>query len=319
MTEPLVSIIVPSYNAEKFLDQSIPSAQKQTHSNVEIVIIDDASTDNTFQIAQRYAREDARVVVLRHEKNAGLAATRNTGIAGSRGEWVAFLDADDLFFPRKIELQLALWRGDQRANLLYTNYQVWDGQNDIGLRYKKTSRMPEGDVSQRLWYENQFCPSTVMLRRETLQKVGGFNPALLAVEDWDLWLRIAEGGLWARGVWEPQLRYRVWAGNMSKNSDKMTRYLIATLESALARPQPPERQAHYRRSLKHAKASREFSLARKFVGDDSQALAAAALRAWRLRPSKIKWLFWALALSWPQMLGGRLIQAPVNRRISQKW
>jgi glycosyltransferase involved in cell wall biosynthesis len=319
MTSPRVSVIIPAYNAAAFLDQSIPSASKQTHSNLEIIIIDDASTDNTLEIANRHAATDPRIRVLRHEKNSGLAATRNTGIRESKGEWIAFLDADDLFLPNKIELQLNLAAQDPRANLLYTNYWVWDGQRDLELRYRKRSKMPEGDVSKRLIFENQFCPSTVMARRQIIDEAGGFNPDLRAIEDWDLWLRIAEKGLWTRGVWEPQLRYRVWTGNMSKDSEKMTRYMIATFESALTRSHPPGRRRDYLKALNHARANREFALGRQFAGSDERALREVILRAWRLRPARVKWLLWWLGVAWPRPLGGKIFADMVHRRILAKW
>lgn len=319
MKGPLVSIIVPAYNAAPFLEEAVVSAQAQTHAKIEIIIVDDGSTDRTFEIAAQCARRDSRVVVLQHVSNAGLSATRNSGIRAARGEWVAFMDADDVFLPHKTELQLALWRDDPKTNLLYTNYLNWDGTKDLGLRYKSLEHMPEGDVSRKLFYENQFCPSTVMLRRVELEKLGGFNSALRATEDWDLWLRVAEGGLWARGVWEPQIRYRQWAGNMSKNRKKMASCQIETLELAIARAQSAERRAHYERSLRHARANWEFAEVRPLAEENHGALAAAVWRAWKLRPGRLKWLLWYAAVRWPKALGGGWTARPVHRRLREKW
>jgi glycosyltransferase involved in cell wall biosynthesis len=260
-----------------------------------------------------------RFTALRHPANVGLPSTRNTAIKRSTGEWIAFLDADDVWLPDKIASQIELLRQDDRTNLLYTNYWIWDGENDLGLRYSGPHKMPDGAAARRLYYWNPFGISSVMVKREALDAVGNFDPKLLAVEDWDLWLRIAETGLRARGVPTPQLRYRVWAGSMMKNTARMTDYIVRVLEKALTRPQPPERLRHYLRSLQIARGNFEFAKARAMITAQPQYLPAAAWRAWRHCPRRLKWLLWYLALVWPRSLGGGWSSRMVHRKICSKW
>lgn len=317
MKQPLVSVIIPAYNAVPFLREAVDSARKQTFGDIEIIVIDDASKDGTVALAQELAAADSRIRTLRHEVNQGLAATRNTGMRAAVGDWVAFLDADDVFLPGKIDAQLKL--ASAGVNLLYTNYWHWDGASDLRMGYRLERHMPDGPAGRELIQANRFCPSTVMLPRKLALEVGGFNPKLRAIEDWDMWLRIAERGLNARGVWEPQLRYRVWPGNMSKNAERMTHYTLAVFESALQREQPPERRRLYEKALRFAKANREFALARPDIGVDNAKLGAAVHRAWKHYPWRMKWLLWSALLRWPRALGGAFMAKPALRRIQQKW
>jgi len=175
-SSPLVSVIVPAYNAEAFLDAALASAQCQTYRRLEVLVVDDGSQDQTYPIARRWAQQDKRFVALQHEVNQGLPSTRNTALRHAKGELVAFLDADDIWLPDKVALQVDLLREDPRANILFTNYWIWDGEKDLFLRYSNFKKFPEGDVSRRLYYWSQFGISSVMVKRETLDAVTG--PAL---------------------------------------------------------------------------------------------------------------------------------------------
>ena len=151
------------------------------------------------------------------QANAGTQAARNAGLADARGTWVGLLDQDDVWLPGKLDAQIALAEADPRANLLFTNYLMWDGTRATGTRYTRPRKFPEGDVAVGLARGCLFQASTVMVPRLLAVSLGGFDPELRNAGDWDLWLRIAERGIHARGSFTPLVLYREWGGNESLN------------------------------------------------------------------------------------------------------
>ena len=116
--QPLVSVIMPAYNAEKYIGEAIASVRAQTYENWELLILDDGSADRTAEIAQAYAQQDARIQVLRNPQNMGVARTRNRGFDLAQGEWIALLDSDDRWRAQKLEKQLAVARSSD-ADIVY--------------------------------------------------------------------------------------------------------------------------------------------------------------------------------------------------------
>jgi len=312
--KPLISVIVSAYNVEPFLAETLASIQRQTYREFEVIVVDDGSTDRTSEIARQFVEKDARFILLR-QKNAGTAAARNAALKQARGEWIAFLDADDVWLPEKLAAQLNLLKQKPRANLLFTDYFLWDGQNDFGRRYSDPDKFPDGDVGRRLIFFNLFCISTVIIKREMLDTVGWFDVELLMAEDWDLWLRIAERGLCAKGVRQPMARYRIWPGQISHNTIRMCECNIRVLEKALARPQRTAWRRDYERSLKIARGNLELARVRSLIETQPKAVPAAALRAWLHCPTRLKWLLWYFATLWPNSPWAGI----VYRKIQRKW
>lgn len=189
---PLVSIIMPAYNAADFIDEALQSCLMQTHPRCEIIVIDDGSTDSTPHIVQqKYA---GRAIYLRQE-NAGPAAARNRGIEMARGEFIQFCDADDILLPEKIARCLDLFAADNESlGVVYTRYQAVesDGQTPNPLQEPPLLR---GTIFCDLLLANgsPIQPSTVLARKSALDHVGGFrvDTRLRNAEDWDLFLRLA--------------------------------------------------------------------------------------------------------------------------------
>ena len=315
---PLVSVIIPVYNGAQFISKTLASVQDQTYSRWEAIVVDDGSIDDSVaQIRQMAARDDRITVVC--QSNGGTQAARNTGLSQARGDFVALLDQDDLWLPGKLDAQIRVWRENPRANLFFTNYWNWDGATDLSLRYSQRRKFPEGDESKKLIRWCLFGASTVMVRREVLDKVGCFNVGLLLTGDWDLWLRIAETGLWAGGVWEPQVRYRLWPGNASKNVIRTMEENVRVLEQALTRPQLSWRRRAYRRSLAIARGNLELAQIKPLLDGPAEKATAGILRAWKCCPRQIKWLFWYWATLCPNSLGGRWTSRRVYDKIRGKW
>jgi teichuronic acid biosynthesis glycosyltransferase TuaG len=135
MNDPLVSVIMPAFNAEKYIEESINSVIGQTFLNWELIIINDGSTDSTEHIAGKYAATDARVKLVTQE-NKRLGAARNTGILNSKGNWIAFLDADDLWMPDKLKKQLCVAKTEPKAGVIFTDgFTFYDNSIKTALPY----------------------------------------------------------------------------------------------------------------------------------------------------------------------------------------
>jgi glycosyltransferase involved in cell wall biosynthesis len=310
---PLVSVIIPVYNGVTFLSDALTSVLQQTCQNFEIILVDDGSSDGSYALAQKIAGEDCRIKVLR-QPNGGTQAARDTALHHASGEWIALLDQDDVWLPQKLELQIALLTSSPRANLLFTNYINWDGLHDLGPRYTKRHKFPDGDVSVNLARWCLFGASTVMIRRAATEELGGFDPKFHLSGDWDLWLRLAEKGLLAKGVWEPQARYRIWSGNESRRTLDMTLEIVGILEKALTRPQRAAQRRAYERSLQIARGNLELVKVRPLIETQPKAVRAAVLRAWLHCPTRLKWLLWYFATLWPNSPWAGIVYCKIRRK-----
>jgi glycosyltransferase involved in cell wall biosynthesis len=311
---PLVSVIVPAYNAEPFLAETLASAQWQTYREFEVIVVDDGSTDRTSEIALGFAEKDARFILLR-QKHAGEPVTRNAALKQARGEWIAFLDADDVWLPGKLAAQLDLLKQEPNANVLFSDYYFWDGQSNSGRRYSEPDKFPDGDVGRRLIFFDLFAPSTLIIKRETLDVVGLFDVELPVAADWDMLLRIGERGLCAKGVRQPMALYRNWQGQISRNKIRMCECNIRVLEKALSRPQRGPWRYAYERSLQIARGNLELARVSPLIETQPGAVPAAALRAWMHCPTRFKWLLWYFATLWPKSPWAGI----VYHKLERKW
>ncbi|MGD0939356.1 MAG: glycosyltransferase family A protein [Terracidiphilus sp.] len=208
-----ISVIIPAYNAERYIAEAIESCLSQTYAPHEIIVVDDRSSDRTAEIAESFA---PRVRVIRLAENVGVATARNQGIQASTGDWLAFLDADDYFLPEKLELQRRCAQQNARAVLIYTGFRIIavDGSESGG------QFIPPGELLPMLRYRNRMNASSVIMRRDAFDSVEGFDPSLRIAQDWDMWLRVAARfsvELFA-AVPEPLVVYRRVAGSLSSSA-----------------------------------------------------------------------------------------------------
>ncbi len=192
METPLVSIVMPAYNAGAYIEEAIRSVQAQTLEDWELLVLDDGSSDETCRLAAALAAEDPRILLLPNKENLGTARTRNRGLALCRGQYVALLDSDDLWQPEKLEAQIALLE-QSGADFSYCSYAIVDGE---GKRARADYIVPEQAALGSLLRENYIGCSTVLLRRELVES-NGFDPNFYH-EDYVLWLQLLQMGL--RGV-----------------------------------------------------------------------------------------------------------------------
>jgi glycosyltransferase involved in cell wall biosynthesis len=229
--KPLVSVIIPTYNTARFVVQAVQSALAQTYSPIEVIVVDDGSTDDTRKQLEAF---HGRVRYV-YQSNGGVGKARNRAIREARGELLAFLDADDEWCPEKIAIQVAALETNARAALVHTDVTYQDVNS--GRRFQKYSSREkyQGHCYEALFFANHVNVSTVLVRREQLERAGLFNEVhdIGGCEDLDMWLRLARENEF---VYEPRplAIYRLHSANMSLNSLKMNESLLQVLKFALA-------------------------------------------------------------------------------------
>lgn len=211
---PLVSIIMPCYNAERYIAQSIESVLAQTYQNWELIITDDASTDKSVEIISKYSKNDDRINVMVPDEHKGIARTRNMSISRAKGRFVAFLDSDDMWYPEKLEKQIGHMLENDLA-FTYSSYEVIDAQGNSKNRIVKDA----GVMSYKKYLRNTIiCCGTVVIDRE---KTGHFaTPIIKTSEDMSLWLSVMKRGFDAYPVPGPLHKYRITPGSASSNKIK---------------------------------------------------------------------------------------------------
>ncbi|HEY1266707.1 MAG TPA: glycosyltransferase family 2 protein [Candidatus Binatia bacterium] len=183
---PRVSVIIPAYNRKAMLCEAVDSVLAQNYRDFELFVVDDGSTDGTSEeLAARYG---GRVRMLR-QANRGVAAARNFGVRCSDGEYVAFLDSDDLWRPKKLALQVKFMEADRRRRICQTE-EIWI-RNGVRVNPKTKHRKPSGEVFRASLELCLVSPSAVLMTRELFDDVGGFDETFSVCEDYDLWLCIA--------------------------------------------------------------------------------------------------------------------------------
>lgn len=214
---PKVSVVIPAYNAMAYLPETMKSALAQTFDDFEVIVVNDGSSDRIEEWASQIT--DPRVKLI-SQTNLGLAGARNTGIAHAEGEYIAFLDADDLWEPTKLEKQVRSFEENPEAGLVYTWTTIIDDKGtSIGRVFANHA---EGDVWERLIAHNIVeCGSVAMVRRCCFETVGVFEQTLRSyLEDWDMWLRLASRYPF-KVVKEPLVYYRKHSSNISQNWEAM--------------------------------------------------------------------------------------------------
>jgi glycosyltransferase involved in cell wall biosynthesis len=211
---PYISVIIPVYNLENYLHESIGSVLGQTYQDLEIILIDDGSTDNSRSILRDYARQYPHKIRYHVQENQGAAAARNTGIAMAQGEWIAFLDGDDLWASHKLERQIQVVQGNPSINFLSSQAQLYGGSKLL----HEFIPSPNGNIKyELLLFGNFMTVSTVMLKKELLL-VEKFDHDLIASHDYDLFLRLADK-IHDAFLAEPLAFYRVRHNSLSTISD----------------------------------------------------------------------------------------------------
>ena len=221
----LVSIITPTYNSERFIQDTIQSVLDQTYSNWELLIVDDASRDSTVAIANAF--NDRRIRVFRLTENGGAAVARNKGIAEASGDFIAFLDADDRWKPHKLAVQLDFMETND-TKVCFSSYDLMDEE---GILMNKTvNALPELTYN-KLLKSNYVGNLTGMYDTRSLGKV--YSPLLRKRQDWGLWLKCLEKAGTGHGIQESLAYYRVRKDSISSNKIEMLKFNYVFYRKAL--------------------------------------------------------------------------------------
>lgn len=205
---PIVSVIIPVYNGERYLTETIESVIAQTEVNWEIIAVNDGSSDNSQAILQEYAKKIPDRIKVITVENGGVSRARNTAVAVARGTYVAFLDQDDLWASRKLERQVEMFSQDKNLGISFTNVMFIDEKGTVlredVLRFGVKHR---GNIFEFLIFENFIGISSVMLKKELYVRTGGFDPRFSLAEDYDFLLKVTQKSS-IDYIDEPLLLYR---------------------------------------------------------------------------------------------------------------
>lgn len=215
MPSPLVSVVIPAYNHAAYLTETIRSALNQTFRDFEVVVVDDGSSDDTPDVAASFG-EEIRYI---RQANSGMAGSRNTGIQAARGQFIGFLDDDDLWEPTYLAEVMSIMQSDHEIAACYVGVQIIDGDGEL-LSQVSTKTVLSGTLYDVLIDGGFFPPSTVTVRKTCLNEVGLFDRNLQGYADWDMWLRISRR-FRIVGIPRVLVRYRVHHGGLSSNVEHM--------------------------------------------------------------------------------------------------
>lgn len=213
-----VSIVMPAYNAEKYINYAVNSVLRQSYENYELIIVDDCSTDGTYKIMEEKAAEDSRIRIFKNKENSGVSKTRNYAVRVARGKWIAFLDSDDMWAEDKLEKQMELMRKNPEAVLSYTASAFTNENNQM---FDYILPVCEKIDYKTLLKKNLISCSSVIVKKDVIaeEKMQGDNMH----EDYSAWLNIVKKYGYAVGINEPLLIYRLSQNSKSGNRLKSAR------------------------------------------------------------------------------------------------
>ena len=276
-----ITIAIPAYNAEACLRETLESALAQTYPAYEILVVDDGSKDRTEEIARSFGD---RIRYIRQE-NQGIAGARNTAIREAKGDWIAFLDHDDLILPEKLQKQVAVIEANPNLVVVYSAfaYLYVDGTTKV------VAAFPARDLWPALRYRTPILPSTSIIRRSALLEIGGFQK-LYCVDDWNLWFRLVRRYSVAsfQELPESLTLYRWWENNESKNFMPMAKASLELLDTLLLEDLKGFKKKVWRRMIE-ARIYYSLALSLRDANND---------RAWEYAiESFLKWPFFGKALT----------------------
>lgn len=221
----MISIIIPLYNAARFIAETLQSVQAQTYTDWECLVIDDGSTDNGAEIVQRIAQADMRIRYV-YQSNAGPSAARNHGLRLAKGDYIQFLDADDWFPPQRFENMLAAYARTEENVILYSGLCL-GAEDDIHQHMPYSAHTNVGDIDFKRMYggfgrEFSFIPGAILFPAAYLKHVQ-WNEAMRASEDWDYYLQLTQQGYTFRNLPEELFVYRLVGGGLSHNYEAVAR------------------------------------------------------------------------------------------------
>lgn len=225
MSLPLVSILTPSFNSEKFIVQTIQSVQKQTYPNWELIIVDDCSTDSTKSIIEQFVANDTRILFFQTTKNSGAGISREMALSKAEGDYIAFLDADDLWKPQKLEKQIQF----MKENKLPFTFAFYDCINEEGVSLNKRVEAPKTLTYRQLFFCNYVGNLTGIYDINYFGKIS--IPSVRKRQDWIVWLTILKKVKKAKPVPESLALYRIRENSLSASKVDLLKHNFGVYRS----------------------------------------------------------------------------------------
>ena len=225
-----VSVIIPAYNGEHYIEEAIASVLAQTYTDNEIIVVDDCSTDRTPQIVKQYGER----IEYFSQTNKGVAASRNLGLTKAKGEYIAFLDQDDVFLPYKLASQVALLEQNSSLGIVNSGWQIVDRHGKFQSAVEPWQQIPNLTTANLIIWKPVFL-GAMLFRRSWLEQIEKFDPSLEQTPDVDLVIRLAAIGCTADWVQKTTVKYRQHEANASKNTLLQARELDQILERFFGR------------------------------------------------------------------------------------
>lgn len=291
---PTVSVIVPAYNSERYLEAALRSVCAQTFQDFEIIVVDDGSTDGTAGLAEGFRQHDERIRVI-HQRNRGISAARNAGTAASYGRVVALLDSDDMWLPEYLERQLAVLEKHPGADIVSANAINFGGRSDGELWKATAPGCRSVSLLDLIEDETSVCIMS-MFRRRVIDLIGGFDTTLRGSEDYDYWLRAAVHGLGILFNGAPLAYYRRRPDSVSADESMMLEAIQVPLRKVRQQvPAGSPEAAAIDRQLERFERERLMSAAKRqlLLGDAtgaSEHLSVLAARTGALKHRTISFV-----------------------------
>lgn len=223
---PLVSVLVPAYNAELYISEAIESILNQTFKDFELIILNDCSTDNTKKIIEKYAKKDSRILLINNEENLRIAKTLNKGLKIAKGKYIVRMDADDWSYPHRIEKQVKLMEDNPEIVLSSGNMEICDSEMNI----KNKSNFPTSDekIKKVLLQYNPMVHPAMIFKKDTALEIGGYDEEVKS-EDYMFTIDMSSKGLLANHP-DILIKYRILENSLT--GSKMLAIHLATLQCA---------------------------------------------------------------------------------------
>jgi len=262
-----VSVIIPAYNQGHYLEGCVQSVLNQSYQDFEVIIVDDGSTDRTKEIGTSFS--DSRVHYI-YQSNKGLSGARNTGIKKARGKYITYLDSDDQFLPKKLEVLVDKLENEPDLGLVAGEAIIIDEQ---GKKLGEVFDAPPPEDPLQFIMGNPLHVGSILIRAEWQSKVGYFDESLRSYEDWDMWLRLAKAGCQFGWVAQPVSLYRFHRDQMTRNGAQMTTATFKVLEKTYSADLPDDWRKYkdiaysnaYLRAAPQAYLSRDFNKAKSYI------------------------------------------------------
>lgn len=212
INKPLVSVVMPAYNSGKYITDSIESILNQTYKNIELIIINDCSTDETLSIINSFVKKDSRIKCIDNEVNKKISESLNSGIRLAKGKYIARMDSDDIAMPDRLARQVDYM--ERHADVVLSGGSIYVCSHDMKIINMRRYNIEDDNIRAKIFRYNQFChPATIFLT-EAVRKAGLYNKVLYDAEDYDLYFRLGQFGKFGN-LTDPLLKYRTSSSSVS--------------------------------------------------------------------------------------------------------